>query len=115
MELLTATELGKRVGLPEATVRSYHDRYPSLIPAVGTGRSRRYYAEAVAPLRFVAESLRAGMPEAVVHAALVSRFAPAQPSPLLAGVGTPDYLSPDGLRALIAEAVRDALASRTVP
>lgn len=47
MELLTIAEISKRLELPESTIRSWRDRYAEFIPAVGTGRKRRYEPEAV--------------------------------------------------------------------
>jgi len=58
MELLTISDIAKRLGLPESTVRYYRDRFPEYVPSVGDGRRRRYRPEAVDVLRFIADGLR---------------------------------------------------------
>jgi len=58
MELLTISDIAKRLGLPENTVRYYRDRFPEYVPSVGDGRRRRYRPEAVDVLRFIADGLR---------------------------------------------------------
>ena len=74
MELLTIAEIAKRLELPESTVRYYRDRFSAYVPALGEGRNRRYRAEALEVLRFVAEAMRAGLPAEEVETALQARF-----------------------------------------
>jgi DNA-binding transcriptional MerR regulator len=53
--LLTMREIARELGLPESTVRYYRDAFAGYLPAVGTGRRRRYPLEAIPLLRVVAE------------------------------------------------------------
>jgi DNA-binding transcriptional MerR regulator len=48
-------DMARELGLPESTVRYYRDAFAGYLPAVGTGRRRRYPVEAVPVLRVVAE------------------------------------------------------------
>lgn len=54
-------ELAREVGLPESTTRYYRDVFAPFVPSVGMGRKRRYPPEAVATIRFIAESFAAGI------------------------------------------------------
>jgi len=73
-DLLTIAALAKALSLPESTVRYYRDRFSAYVPSVGEGRSRRYRAEALEVLRFIAEALRKNTPAEDVEAALQARF-----------------------------------------
>lgn len=73
-ELLTIAEIAKRLEIPESTVRYYRDKYPAFVPSIGRGRSRRYPAEAVAVLRFIADGLRNSVPPEAVEEGLRERF-----------------------------------------
>ena len=53
--LLTVREIARELGLPESTVRYYRDAFAGYLPAVGTGRRRRYPLEAIPLLRVVAD------------------------------------------------------------
>ena len=75
VELLTATEMARRLGIPESTARFYARRFSAFLPTVGEGRSRRYQPEALDVLRIVADAVHAGMPTAQIHQALTERFA----------------------------------------
>ena len=48
-------EIARELGLPESTVRYYRDAFAGYLPAVGTGRRRRYPLEAIPLLRVVAD------------------------------------------------------------
>lgn len=72
--LLTIADMARQLQIPEATVRYYRDRFALYVPSVGAGRSRRYPPEALAVLRYVAETLRQGTPIALVEAGLAERF-----------------------------------------
>jgi DNA-binding transcriptional MerR regulator len=74
VELLTVAEIAKRLRLPESTVRYYRNRFNAYVPSVGSGRGRRYPAEAVAVLRFIAESIRSGVPTEMIESGLRARF-----------------------------------------
>ena len=53
--LYTLRGVAEELDLPESTVRYYRDAFSDFVPTVGTGRRRRYPAEAVAILRLVAD------------------------------------------------------------
>jgi len=59
--LFTVRELADQLGLPESTVRYYRDAFLDHIPAVGTGRRRRYPPAALAVLRSIADGYAAGL------------------------------------------------------
>jgi len=46
MDLFTLKDIAQRLNLPESTLRKYRDAYPQFIPYVGSGREKRYRAEA---------------------------------------------------------------------
>ncbi|HPN95389.1 MAG: hypothetical protein BWY28_00667 [bacterium ADurb.Bin236] len=45
-DLFTLKDIAQRLNLPESTLRKYRDAYPQFIPYVGSGREKRYRAEA---------------------------------------------------------------------
>ncbi len=74
--LLTLADIAQRLGIPETTVRYYRDRFAPFLPAVGSGRSRRYPLETVERLRWIIEQLRAGVPAHEIEAQLRAGTAP---------------------------------------
>lgn len=70
--LLTVRQLAADLGLPESTIRFYRDAFLEHVPVVGTGRRRRYPAEAVAVLRLIADGYAAGASRAEIGEALRS-------------------------------------------
>ncbi len=58
--LYTLRDIARELGLPESTVRYYRDAFAGHLPAVGSGRRRRYPPEAVDVLRTVAEGFAEG-------------------------------------------------------
>lgn len=64
--LFTLRELADQLALPESTVRYYRDAFLDHIPAVGTGRRRRYPPAAFAVLRSIARGYSAGLSRAEV-------------------------------------------------
>src|SRR5699024_11927318 len=56
-QLLTITEISKKLDIPESTVRFYRDRFEDYIPYVGHGR-RRYKREAIEIIWIIAEGMR---------------------------------------------------------
>lgn len=58
MELLTLTEISKKLDIPESTVRFYRDKFPEFIPMVGEGRKKRYKPQALEIIKTIAELLR---------------------------------------------------------
>ncbi len=82
--LLTLTEMAQYLGIPETTVRYYRDRFAPFLPAVGSGRSRRYPLETVERLRWIVEQLRAGIPAHEIEAQLRAGTAPDATGPATA-------------------------------
>lgn len=68
--LFTLRQLADQLGLPESTVRYYRDAFLDHIPSVGTGRRRRYPAQAVAVLRSIAKNYASGRPRGEIIAAI---------------------------------------------
>jgi DNA-binding transcriptional MerR regulator len=64
--LFTLRELADQLALPESTARYYRDAFLDHIPAVGTGRRRRYPPAAFAVLRSIASGYSAGLSRAEV-------------------------------------------------
>lgn len=69
-QLLTIAEIAKQLNIPESTARFYRDRFESFIPAVGTGRSKRYRPETADVLRYVAEAYKRNEPQWQIEEAL---------------------------------------------
>lgn len=57
-ELLSMTEMARRLDLPESTLRYYCKRFSRYLPFHGDGRSRRYAPEALQVLQFIAGAMR---------------------------------------------------------
>ncbi len=75
--LYTIREIARELALPESTVRYYRDAFVEHVPAVGTGRRRRYPADAVAILRSVAHGFATGKSREEIAAGLRGRPRPA--------------------------------------
>lgn len=117
--LLTATEIAKRLTIPESTIRYYRDRFPAYVPMTGEGRSRRFRPEAIDVLRFIADQLRSGVPASNVESELSQRFpitvVPQQENataqlPQVSTAATQQQ-SMEALHSLFADVVRSALAA----
>ena len=68
--LYTIRDVARELGLPESTVRYYRNAFAAYLPSVGTGRRRRYPAEAVPLLRLVAEGYAQNRPRLEIEQAL---------------------------------------------
>ena len=68
--LRTLRQVADALHLPDSTVRYYRDAFLDRIPAIGTGRRRRYPPAAVAVLRSVAEGYAAGRTRSAILASL---------------------------------------------
>lgn len=68
--LYTIRDVARELGLPESTVRYYRNAFAGYLPSVGTGRRRRYPAEAVPLLRLVAEGYAQNRPRIEIEQAL---------------------------------------------
>ncbi len=109
--LNTIREIARQLALPESTVRYYRDAFVEHIPVVGTGRRRRYPADAVAILRSVAHGFAAGKSREEIAAGLRERPGPVvehQP-PVLATREPPRIsgLEPDELLTTILDGDRE--------
>ena len=76
-QLYTLRQLADQLSLPESTVRYYRDAFLDHIPSVGTGRRRRYPAQAVAVLRSIAKAYAAGRPRNEIIASIHEPSTPA--------------------------------------
>jgi DNA-binding transcriptional MerR regulator len=114
-ELLTIAEIARRLNLPESTVRYYRDRFADYVPVVGSGRGRRYPAEALEIIRFVADGLRANVPAEDIEIALAARFPVTvhqqqQSAATQQQAAAVPQQSAAVLRELLADSLRDVLA-----
>ncbi len=75
--MYTIREIARELALPESTVRYYRDAFVEHVPVVGTGRRRRYPADAVAILRLVAHGFATGKSREEIAAGLRGRPRPA--------------------------------------
>lgn len=74
MELLTAAEIARRLDTPENTIRYHARRFDAFVPMVGTGRRRRYRAEALPVLKLIGEQLHAGVPAEEIETQLAAHY-----------------------------------------
>lgn len=74
-------DIARELDLPESTVRYYRDAFAPHITTVGTGRRRRYPAEAVAILRTIAEGYAAGKTRDEIEHELAGGTPTARPQP----------------------------------
>ncbi len=74
--LLTLRQMALELGLPESTARYYRDAFLDHIPAVGTGRRRRYPREALAILGNIARGYASGRTKPDMVAAMAGGTAP---------------------------------------
>jgi DNA-binding transcriptional MerR regulator len=68
--LYSIRDIARELGLPESTVRYYRDAFSAYLPSVGSGRRRRYPAEAVPLFRLVAEGYAQNRPRTEIERAL---------------------------------------------
>lgn len=68
--LFTLKQLADELNLPESTVRYYRDAFLDHIPSVGTGRRRRYPAQAIAVLRSIAKQYSSGKSRSEIAGAI---------------------------------------------
>lgn len=86
--LYTIRDVARELALPESTVRYYRNAFAAYLPSVGTGRRRRYPAEAIPLLRLVAEGYAQNRPRAEIEQAVSESLgasgAPGQPATAVA-------------------------------
>ena len=102
--LLTVRDIARELGLPESTVRYYRDAFAGYLPAVGTGRRRRYPLEVVPLFRVVAEGYAQNRARGEIEHAL---------GELLGGDGAAPVLAP-GTQTVLADASQHEALLTTV-
>jgi len=100
--LYRLADIARQLNLPESTIRYYRDAFAAHVPTVGSGRRRRYPAEAFAVLHFIAQAYATGRSRAEIEAGL--------PPP---GDVAPSTI-PTGLPSPALPAVRDTLAAALI-
>lgn len=75
MNDLTLKAIGESLGIPEATLRFYRDRYSEFIPCVGEGRTRRYPAAAIEVFKAIADLTKTGKRPDEITTSLYSSYA----------------------------------------
>lgn len=110
LELITIAEIAKKLNLAESTVRYYRNRFSDYIPAVGTGRKKRYKPEAAEVIRVIAEGFSRKLTAVEVQEELdrvFPRFIDVDPEPQLptaAAQQQPDFIQ---LLQIIADQKQD--------
>lgn len=99
-------ELARELELPESTTRYYRDVFAPHVPSVGTGRKRRYPAEALCTLRFIAGAFAEGRTRDEISEALYNGHAlpraAAQPAECAYGSTRPDSRQDRVMTSIIA-------------
>ncbi len=94
----TIKEIAQELNIPESTVRFYRDKFADFIPAVGSGRLKRYKPEALDVLRLIALELRKGTSATDVEQLLSNRYSrfidvPQEPQRSSAAVQQQTYIT----------------------
>ena len=90
IRLLSVAEIARRLGVPESTVHYWKNRFAQHLPSQGSGRQKRFRAEAVDVFRVIAEMFSLGHSTQDVMETLGKRF------PLTATMaGDPNALGTD--------------------
>jgi len=74
VRLLSVAEIARRLGVPESTVHYWKNRFAQHLPSQGSGRQKRFRAEAVDVFRVIAEMFSLGHSSQDVMEALGKRF-----------------------------------------
>lgn len=72
--LLSVAEIARRLGVPESTVHYWKNRFAQHLPSLGSGRQKRFRAEAVEVFRVIAEMFSLGHSTQDVMETLGKRF-----------------------------------------
>lgn len=72
--LLSVAEIARRLGVPESTVHYWKNRFAQHLPSLGSGRQKRFRAEAVEVFRTIAEMFSLGHSAQDVMDTLGKRF-----------------------------------------
>jgi len=73
-ELLSITDIAKRLAIPESNLRYYRDKFDKFIPSEGDGRKKRYCAEAIEIFKTIAKGMGKGQSETEIAEQLRSEF-----------------------------------------
>lgn len=74
MKTYTMTEIAKKLKIPESTARYYRDRFADYVPAIGTGRSRRYPQQALDAIQLISTLMKENKSSEEVEKELEKRF-----------------------------------------
>lgn len=74
VRLLSVAEIARRLGVPESTVHYWKNRFAQHLPSQGSGRQKRFRAEAVDVFRVIAEMFSLGHSTQDVMETLGKRF-----------------------------------------
>jgi DNA-binding transcriptional MerR regulator len=74
LRLLSVAEIARRLGVPESTVHYWKNRFAQHLPSQGSGRQKRFRAEAVDVFRVIAEMFSLGHSTQDVMETLGKRF-----------------------------------------
>jgi len=74
VRLLSVAEIARRLGVPESTVHYWKNRFAQHLPSQGSGRQKRFRAEAVDVFRVIAEMFSLGHSTHDVMETLGKRF-----------------------------------------
>ena len=92
VRLLSVAEIARRLGVPESTVHYWKNRFAQHLPSQGSGRQKRFRAEAVDVFRVIAEMFSLGHSTHDVMETLGKRFpltASMEGDPFAAGADAP--------------------------
>lgn len=108
--LYTIRDVAHELGLPESTVRYYRNAFSAYLPSVGTGRRRRYPAEAIPLLRLVADGYAHNRPRSEIEQALSESLGASsggKPATAIAPPGLGGYGDRDELLATVLDGERE--------
>jgi len=74
MDLLTISEIAKRLNQPESTVRYWRNKFDDFIPSVGSGRKKRYRPEAIRVFSVIADLSAEELPSDDIAERLAADF-----------------------------------------
>lgn len=74
MELMTITAISQQLGIPESTIRYYAKNHSEYLPAKGEGRKKRYSAECMDVLRFIAEAYKRNLTATEINDELIGQY-----------------------------------------
>lgn len=73
-ELLSIKEISQELGIPQSTLRYYRDLFMDYLPAVGEGKKKRFYPEAVEVFQAIAQGMHKNKSNEDITSDLNQRF-----------------------------------------